>query len=490
MMQNNVLRKINGHPSDAIILGFLALLAGIGLGLAVLWVDNPLLLAVPIVGALVLLLVLRDVETGLLALVFMTYTRLSDVLIDQLNMPSLAKLFVPFLIGIVLLRWWVYKERPGGWQKAGFLLGIYGFVLAASSYYALDPGLTQIGVENYLKDALIALLVVALLKDGQVFRRVIWMLLAAGIFLGSLTTFQILTGTYDQSYGGFALASVSHIVGEVNDYRVQGPLSSNYYALILVFLVPLAMDRLWQEKSIWLRFLAGWALAVSVLSILFTFSRGGFLALVVVIGLMLLRHPPRPSLIAASLIVFLVLLPFIPAQYTQRVGTLLDLLPTQDGFQLEEGALRGRLSELTVAGLIFLDHPLGGVGYNNFEIHYLDYSPALGLDPRREGRAAHNLYAEVAAETGLIGLAAFGLILYSALRGLRQAYRVYRQTGLSDYASLTVAFSIGLLGILTGSLFLHGAYPRYFWLILGIALALPGAAGSDRTRVHQETSEI
>jgi O-antigen ligase len=488
-MLKNISRTINSNSSDSILLGFLALLAGSGLGLAVLWVDNPLVLAVPIAGALVLLLVLRDAEIGLLALVFMTYIRLSDVLIDQHNLPSLAKLFVPFLFGIILLRWWLYKERPGGWQKAGLLFGIYGLVVAASSFYALDPGLTQFGVENYFKDALIALLVVALLKSGQVFRRVIWMLLAAGIFLGSLTTFQILTGTYDQSYGGFALASISHIVGEVNDYRAQGPLSSNYYALILVFLVPLAMDRLWQEKSVWLRFLAGWALVVSVLSILFTFSRGGFLALVVAAGLMLIRHPPRPSVMAGSLVIFLILLPLVPAQYTQRLGALLDLLPNRDGLQLREGALRGRLSELAVAGLIFLDHPLGGVGYNNFELHYLEYSPSLGLDTRREGRAAHNLYAEVAAETGLMGLAAFGLILYSALRGLRQAYRVYQQTGLSDFANLTAAFSIGLLGFLAGSLFLHGAYPRYLWLILGIALAVPGAAALDRIRIQQETSK-
>jgi putative inorganic carbon (HCO3(-)) transporter len=488
-MQKYISRKMIDSRSDSILLGLLAVLAGIGLGLAILWVDNPLLLAVPIVGALVVLLILRDVEVGLLALVFLTYTRLSDVLIDQHNLPSLAKLFVPFLLGTVLLRWWFYKERPGGWQNAALLFGIYGLILAATSFYALDPGLTQLGVEDYFKDALIAWLVVVLLKDGQVFRRVIWMLLAGGIFLGSLTAFQILTGSYDQSYGGFALASVSHIVGEVNDYRVQGPLSSNYYALILIFLVPLAMDRLWQEKSIWLRILASWGLVVIVLSILFTFSRGGFLALVVVVGLMLLRHPPRPSVMAVSLLVILLLMALIPARYTQRLGTLLDLLPTRDGLRLSERALRGRLSELTVAGLIFLDHPLGGVGYNNFELHYLEYSPTLGLDPRREGRAAHSLYAEVAAETGLVGLAAFGLIVYSALRGLWQAYRVYQQTGLADYASLTIAFSIGLLGFLTGSLFLHGAYPRYLWLILGIALAVPGAAGSDRTRNHQEISK-
>jgi len=489
MMIKDIQQKFSDRLTDSTLLAILALLSGVGLGVAVFLGINPLYLALTIAGAAVFLLVLHDVEIGLLGLLFMTYTRVSDVLIEQHGLPSVAKLFVPFLFGVVLLRWWLYQERPVGWEKTAVLLGIYALVLSASGLYAVDPALTQSGVVDFIKDALIAVLMVVLIKDGRIFRHVIWTLLIAGIFLGSLTTIQVLTGSYDQSFGGFALASVSHIVGQINDYRVQGPLSSNYYALIMVFLVPLAMDRFWQEKSVFLRFLAVWSLVVAVISILFTFSRGGFLALLIAAGLMIFRHPPRPSIIAGSLIVILLLLPLVPGRYFQRLGTLINLFPSQDGLQLREGSLRGRLSELTVAGLMFIDHPIIGVGYNNFELHYLDYSPALSLDPRREGRAAHNLYAEVAAETGLIGLIVFGLILFTAFQGLRKAYRIYQQIGREDDANLVAAFSIGLIGFLTGSLFLHGAYPRYLWLILGIALALPFAALQDQADDRQSISE-
>jgi len=36
-------------------------------------------------------------------------------------------------------------------------------------------------------------------------------------------------------------------------------------------------------------------------------------------------------------------------------------------------------------------------------------------------------------------------------------------------------FGIATIGYLVSSIFIHGAYPRYFWLIVGIALSLPQA---------------
>jgi hypothetical protein len=43
------------------------------------------------------------------------------------------------------------------------------------------------------------------------------------------------------------------------------------------------------------------------------------------------------------------------------------------------------------------------------------------------------------------------------------------------------AFGIALFGYLAGSLFLHLSYPRYLWLLVGIAFAMGalGAAGAD-----------
>jgi putative inorganic carbon (HCO3(-)) transporter len=474
------------NPSkEWLALGFAGLATAVGLvmGLLTGMIGQPLYLLAVFAGLVVGALTLVYVELGLLALVVLTFTRLSDVLVQFHGAPSVAKLFVPMLLLVVFARWLLLQKSPAPWKRTAVLLGIYGLVGFASLLYANDYAAAQEAFSDYVKDVLIVLVIVMILQKGQTLRQVVWALLASGIFLATITTFQQLTGTFTNNYGGFALAEVQQIIGETNDFRIAGPLSSNYYALILVPLVPLAMDRLWHEKSGWLRLLAGWALLVSVLSIIFTYSRGGFLALVVVVLLMLLRMKLNRGFLLALIVLGLVVWQFLPAQYTDRIGTLGSLVGAgSDTAVTTEVSFRGRLSETTVAWQMFLDHPIFGVGLANFNANYQDYSQNLGLDQRLEARSAHSLYLEIAAESGLIGLIAFGAILWFLFRGVAFANQTFKAAQTPDYAHITIALGIALIGYLVGSIFLHLAYARYFWLFIGLCFALPNVARYEWTR--------
>lgn len=470
----------------------LALIAGTALGVSVWLVDTPLYLFVGLGALLAGFLTWQKVEYGLLVLVFITYTRLSDVLIQYHGAPSVAKLFVPLLLLIVLGRWFLFREEPAPWGKTAVLLGLYGLLGFASILWASQPERTIATLEDYVKDALIALVVVMILRRGLTLRRVVWGLLAAGIFLATITTYQHLTHSFTNNYWGFAQADIRQIVGETSGYRIAGPLSSNFYALVLVALVPLALDRFWHEKALVLRLLAGWALAMSVLSIIFTFSRGGFLALVLVVALMLLHRLPNPLLLIATLGLAAIIWQFLPAEYTARISTLGGLFPTEgDTTAVEaEGSFRGRLSEVLVAWQMFVDHPVLGVGYANYNNNYLDYATNLGLDQRGEERSAHSLYLEIAAENGLSGLLAFGAILGAAFTGLQAARANFQLTGMTDSAFIAGALTVSLLGYLAGSVFLHLAYPRYFWLLIGIALAAPNVAQYEAANRANQQEEL
>lgn len=477
--------------NNSLLFGALALAVGTMLGISVWFIGNPLYLAIGLIGLIAGLLTWQHVEYGLIVLVFITYTRLSDVLIQYHGAPSVAKLFVPLLLLIVVGRWWLFQEEPSPWGKTAVLLGLYGLVNFSSILWAAQPGRTINALEDYVKDALIALVVVMILRRGITLRRVIWSLLAAGIFLATITTYQHLTHTFTNNYWGFARADIRQIVGETSDYRIAGPLSSNFYALVLVALVPLALDRFWHEKKVVLRLLAGWGLAMSVLSIIFTFSRGGFLALALVVILMLLRRLPNPFVLIATLGLAAIIWQFLPAQYTARLNTLGGLLPTGDDTTAieAEGSFRGRLSEVWVAWDMFTEHPVHGVGYANYNNNYLDYATNLGLDQRGEERSAHSLFLEIAAENGLLGLLAFGAILGSIFTGLQSARINFYLLEMTDSAFIASAFTVSLIGYLAGSLFLHLAYPRYFWLLIGIGLAIPNIARYERTKRQMAMKE-
>jgi len=481
-MSSPTLPQAKGVP--LLLFALLALLLGAGLGMAVVGVPETVTLLILIAGLFAFGISILRVEIGLLVLVFLTYTRFSDIAIKFHGAPSIAKSFVVLLAGAVVLRWIATRERPKGWLRPAFLLTLYGMVGLASILYAADPARTQSAVEDFIKDAIIVLLVVVLLDGRERFRQVIWTLLGAGIFLGTISVVQYLTGTFNDYYWGFAQAPIQNLVGDTSGHRVSGPIGDpNFYAQIMLTLVPLALDRLWSERKRGLRLLAAWALVVCVLTVVFTFSRGAFLAMALALGLMLLYRPPKPLTLLVTLVLVVVLFQFVPSEYTARILTLTEILPGGDSSTPTEVSLRGRTSELLVGWMMFRDHPLLGIGYNNYQVHYLDYSRQLGLDPRLEARAAHNLYIEIAAETGLVGLAAFSILLWQTLKGIWQAWKAFEANKDRQMAEMVAAFGVGLIGYLAAAMFIHDAYPRYLWLLLGIGLALPNV-------VKQELSPV
>jgi hypothetical protein len=118
---------------------------------------------------------------------------------------------------------------------------------------------------------------------------------------------------------------------------------------------------------------------------------------------------------------------------------------------------------------MFTDNPVFGVGIGNFNSRYLQYALQLGVGQNVETQSAHNLYLQVAAERGIVGFLSFVAILYFSFTTLAQARSLFLKQKLTEFANLSTALGIGLVGYLVAALFLHDAYIRYLWLLVGIA---------------------
>jgi O-antigen ligase len=321
-------------------------------------------------------------------------------------------------------------------------------------------------------------LVIALyLRTPRDLDRTLWSLLLAGGLLAWLAVWQQLSGSYASNFAGLAHARLRDIHDAAKGFRSEGPVSANYFALILVAIVPLALDRCLREPRLRARALAAAALVPALAAIVFTASRGGLVALAATCAAMLAwlpRHQLKRWLAAGAVAGGVLFALLLPTEYGQRLAALGELAGAASGEVPRDSSLRGRVSEMTSAALMFAEHPVIGVGYGNFEKHYHRYARSLELDGRDEERAAHSLYLEVAAETGLIGLAAFAVLLAWPLYGMWRTYSLLLQAGDARDAQRVGAFGIALFGYLVGSLFLHLSYPRYFWLLLGIAIAIAG----------------
>jgi len=448
------------------------------------------LTALLLVGALAaLVLIARRPEWGAPFFAFVLFIRLSDALRGEFGTPSVFQFLAPGLLVILVGRWMLMGDRAGrGWKPAAWLLTAYGAVCLLSLLYAQDTERTRLELMKQLDGILIVLVMSTYIRESRDVRRVVWSLLLAGLFLSTLTVWQQISGNFESSFAGFSRVEIRNIHGNFAGGRAEGPVAANYYAILLVLLVPMAIDRMIHERPVRLRLLAGLTLLLVLASIVFTYSRGALVALAVVGLLLIIWLNLRRVLIVGGAL--LLISPFVlPAAYIERASTFTEIVGLLRGEMPRDSAIVGRLSEVTSALMMFRDAPVVGVGYGNFELQYPKYSRELALDGRNTDRAAHSLYLEIAAETGVIGLLAFGSLMGYSVLGVWRARRQAEEDDRVDLSRALSGFGIGFIGYLTGSLFLHLSYPRYFWLLIGIGLgfyALAPRTAPAQTSQRQE----
>ncbi len=469
----------------------LALLIGVGLGVLVVQVPDSLTLIVMVIGVFAFIASVYRVQWGLVVLVFISYLNLSDISIEYYGAPGITKFFSVLLLFGLILRWLFYGEKPKDWVTFTLLLAGYGLAGFVSIFFAADELAAQTALIDYLKDAILALMIVLLLKSRLDFRRVIWVLLIAGVILGTLSIFQYATGNYASEFGGLAKTPDYRTItgSSVVERRATGPLGDpNAYAQIMLVIVPIAMDRVWNEKNRRLRLLAFWALLASVGAVVLTFSRGAFVSMVIMTVAMLIYLRPKPIALLATIAIGIMMLPYVPVQYSQRMESLFSFLPWSEANAQIDTSFRGRTSEMLVGWMMFRDHPIAGAGLDNYSVLYQGYSRQIGLDPRLQPRSAHNLYLEVAAETGLVGIGVLAALLITMMRGVIKAWSDFRRKNHYEYSGMVIAVGIGLLGYFTASLFIHAAYPRYMWLLIGVGFALQYVA-KDASVINEPSSK-
>jgi O-antigen ligase len=496
MITNKSFAPATSKPSPAaatgwvdwlsVSLAILTIVLGIAVAVSIGKFGALTLLAVP--GALLLVAALGFPELGLMAFIGITFTQLSNVGIIYHGLPSMAQPLAALLFLLILLRITLFGERPLGWLRAGPILLIYILTWFASMLHAGDFQIASQTFVSFLKDALGALIVVFFVQRPSSYRAAIWSVIFAGLLVSTISAFQALTGTYDNLYWGFGGWS-SEVAGNIGRHRLEGPYSNpNAFAQVLVVVVPLALDRVWHERHVLLRFIAGWTFVFSLLVIFFTYSRGGLLALLFALGVLAIQYRPNFIPLGLTALLLLGVLQFLPATYTDRISTLTQFFSLQPS-QVSDQSFRGRLSENTAAWQMFVDHPLLGVGIGNYRVNYQDYSRDIGLDPRRTSRTPASLYLELLSEQGAVGTLVFLSLLFIVVRGLWVAKRQFAQVNLQDHSHLSAALLAGLAGYMFSAIFKNSAYSNVFWIIVGLAIAA-GQVAWNEYQAKQESDAV
>ena len=425
-------------------------------------------------------------DFAVLAFFFILWANLAVVATRFHGVPQIVGSAVILLLAVPLARYILVERQPLAVTPVLPLVFIFLAALLLSAALSKDPGVSRAPVVLYLTEGLLLFLIVSnAVRTTATLSRVLWVLILAASFMGTLSVYQELTHTYGNDYAGLAQVEGYGTGGGFNVApadsqqkvlrpRLGGPLGSkNRYAQILAAVLPLALIRAFGERTRRLRLAAAGGSLLIVGGLLLSFSRGAAVAVFVTLLLMALLRELRlrQLLVALALITGIVLLA-VP-DYVTRLRSLqgVTALSSTDSSQRPDTALTGRQTENLAAWNTFRDHPVVGVGPGvYFKEYSREYGNRLGVRYLHSERRGHSLYLELAADTGLVGLSAFMAMVGTALVLL---YRHAKRLRGHDPQGAMVASSLffGLFAYLACGMFLHLSYQRYFWALLGLASA-------------------
>jgi O-antigen ligase len=345
------------------------------------------------------------------------------------------------------------------WLAIAFLAWV-----ALSSLWAENPSDTFTVLTQYGLDALLFVIVFEAVRTPAHVKGLLAALVAGGAVAAA--------------YGIIAAPNVASVASSPTAAadldRLRGTIADpNQLAAVLVVALVLAATLAAITRSPARRMVLIGAGGIALLSIFLTASRGGVVGLVAALltGICLARGHRAAAVgwalavVAASVVYVGLFDPGVVQRYS-----------TADGGN-------GRTDIWKVGWRMVEAHPVRGVGAGNFRdssVHYVLVQPGAIADSDiiiDEPHFAHNVYLEVLAELGAVGLALFLALVGAAIGTGVQAARRFARAGDGSMELLSRAVVVALVALLAMDFFLSDQFSKQLWLLLALCPALLAIAG-------------
>lgn len=257
-----------------------------------------------------------------------------------------------------------------------------------------------------------------------------------------------------------AIAMYSRGEFKTEGYRVSIDVkgmfeNANEMALHLVTMIPLMIalgmaSKNKLAKAIYFS-LTGLFLAANVV----TFSRGGFLGLIASMSVLVWKigRNNRVRTMAISLVVGLIFIIAAPGNYGIRLLSI--FIPGLDPV----GSSDLRKENLILSLIVTIRNPWG-IGIGN--------SPTFGV----HNLETHNAFTQVSSELGLLGLAAYLIMMISPFRKLGAIERRQHEKGEYDwFFYLSIGLQASIVAYMVSSFFASIAYLWFIYYLIGYAVA-------------------
>jgi probable O-glycosylation ligase (exosortase A-associated) len=360
----------------------------------------------------------------------------------------------------------IAKERKKfPWTRETVLLAVFCVWMCITTYFAFNTIDAPYYLDRALKIQAMIFCVFWIMQSRFDLEALLWVIVVSIGFYG------VKGGLWTLATGGGG--------------HVQGPAGSfifgnNELALALVMVMPL-MGYLMMHSE---RRNVKWAMIatqiLSVVAVIGTYSRAGFLALCVVFAFQWWASRYKVILTLAVLLLGPPIFYFMPQGWRDRMSTI----KSSTNEATMDASAAGRLNAWRFGWNLALHHPITGGGFETFTPELFQrYAP----DPSN-WHDAHSIYFEVLAEQGFPGLAMFltlGLFTLMSGRRVKKIARVLPE--MQWAADMVVQTELGLAAYAVAGAFAGLAYfdlPYTMMAMIVLCRLLADRALRERTGEH------
>jgi probable O-glycosylation ligase (exosortase A-associated) len=356
---------------------------------------------------------------------------------------------VALVIGAATVFAWLFSREPKRppFSAPVVLLALFTVWISICTAFAINADAAFAKWNQVIKILGMTFVTMCMMKDRDRIQLMVW-------------TIAVSLGFY-----GFRGGIFSILTG--GNYRVWGPPDTfiednNQLALALIMVLPLMWYLFINATQRWVRMGMLAAVGCTLIAVVGTYSRGGALALGVMLGYLWLKSPYKAVTFVVGAVVLAVILLNLPEHWYARMNTISD-------FETDPSAL-ARFHSWTFAWRLALERPITGGGFSVF------YEAALYERLVPDSTTffnAHSIYFEMLGESGFVGL---GLFLLLGIASMLTAGSVVRRTkdraDLRWARNLAAMTQVSLLGYASAGTFLNLGFFDLYYVIIALIVAL------------------
>ncbi len=424
-------------------------------------VVSPLYLPIAILGFLFLAMVFVSPEIGIVISIFMV------PFCSLLGHPSVA---LTILVGISSFSYIVKLLRG----KRIFKIKIIDLSIIAFMIMIMMGGIITVGGSESFRSALLSCIlifgffcVVNLMRTEKWLDRCVNALVFSSVSVAVIGVLEYSLGLATK--GWVDLSKFSYIEGRA----VSLFDNPNILAMYLVLTFPLILAKASRARVRKEKILGFLSILAVLLCVIFTWSRGAWLALIVsTVFFLATRTRKTVSVIIAILLTLPVVNFFIPLGIKTRFMSIVDLTDSSIYYRLY--TWKGTLAAIK-------DNFLGGIGYGNEA--FSEIYPSYAYSGMEAAEHSHSMFLQILLALGIFGLLIFGVFLFLFVQ---KNFEFLKNNNDRKITLMSSAAFSGIIGALVMGAF-DNVFYNYrilflFWVVAGISCAYIRFGNRDKKR--------